>query len=108
MLAASVNTVEMPPPNCPRSSLTDPCPSSKRLIAHCLFSISLLTRPLCIAAHNFDFLGLDIALVIKLEVDILNEESPDFVAESISIQVALQTYGNQLHFTIQVLLVVLP
>jgi len=48
-----------------------------------------VTRPLRIAAHNLNFLGLNIALVIQPEVDILDQECPDLVAESIGIQVAL-------------------
>lgn len=49
----------------------------------------LLSRLLRIAAHDLDLLGLDITLIIELEVDILNKKSPDFVAEAVRIQMAL-------------------
>lgn len=45
--------------------------------------------PLCVTAHDFHLLGLYLALVIELEIDVLDEKSPDFIAETICIQVAL-------------------
>lgn len=59
---------------------------------HCICSRNvplLLPRLLRIAAHNLDLLGCDIVLIIELEVDILDEERPDFVAEAVGIQMTL-------------------
>ena len=53
----------------------------------------LLSRLLSIAADYFDLIGLNIVLIIKLEVDILDQERPDFITESVGIQVALQLPG---------------
>lgn len=52
---------------------------------------SRLSGPLAVAAHNLDLVRADGLLVIQLKIDILDEESPDFVAESICVKVALQT-----------------
>lgn len=49
----------------------------------------LLSGLLRIAAHDLDLLCRDIVLIIELEVDIFDEEGPDFVAEAICIQMAL-------------------
>ena len=49
----------------------------------------LLPRLLRIAAHNLDLLRLDITLIIELEIDILDQESPDLVAEPVCIQMTL-------------------
>lgn len=49
----------------------------------------MLTWPLGIAAHDLDLLGLEFALLVDIEVDILDEECPDFVTEAICIQTAL-------------------
>ena len=43
-----------------------------------------------IAAHDLDLLRCDIVLIVELEVDIFDEKRPDFVAEAVSIQVALR------------------
>ena len=51
----------------------------------------LLPRLLRIAAHNLDLLRRHIVLVVELEVDILDEERPDFVAEAVGIQMTLCT-----------------
>lgn len=48
-----------------------------------------LTGSLCVAADNFDLVSLNGVLIVKLEVDVLDQKSPDFVAEPISIQVTL-------------------
>ena len=52
--------------------------------------ILLLTRLLCIAAHDLDLIRHDIILIVQLEVDILDKERPDFVAEAVGIEMALQ------------------
>lgn len=49
-----------------------------------------ITRLLRITAHDLDFVGGDIALIVKLEGDILDKKGPDIVAEAICIQVTLQ------------------
>ena len=50
---------------------------------------SCLPWPLGIAADNLYFLGMDLALVLQLEGDILYEKRPDFIAEPVGIQMAL-------------------
>lgn len=52
--------------------------------------ILLLTRLLGVAAHDLDLIRCDIILIVQLEVDILDEERPDFVAEAVGIEMALQ------------------
>ena len=59
----------------------------------------LFSRFLCIAAHNFDLLCLHIGLIIQLEVDILDEESPDFIAEAICVQMALHSSMSAIDVT---------
>lgn len=49
----------------------------------------LLPRFLRTAADNFDLLRMDIVLIIELEIDILDEESPNFVAKAICVQMTL-------------------
>ena len=63
---------------------------------HILFSHSslLLPRLLRIAAHNLDLLRRDVILVVELEVDILDEERPDFVAEAVGVQMTLCTISH--------------
>lgn len=55
-------------------------------------SLSLcLPRSLCVAAHDFDSIGLNSVLIVELEVDIFDKEGPDFIAEPIGVQVTLAT-----------------
>ena len=49
----------------------------------------LLPRLFRIAAHNLNLLRRDVVLIVQLEVDILDEERPDFVAEAVRIQMTL-------------------
>jgi len=49
----------------------------------------LLSGLLRIAAHDLDLLGLDVTLIVELEVHILNKERPNFIAEAIGIQMTL-------------------
>lgn len=56
-----------------------------------------ITWLLRIAAHDFDFLGLHVVLVVKLEVDVFDEESPDVIAETIGIQMALHSTPSITH-----------
>ena len=49
----------------------------------------LLPRLLRITAHDLDLLRRDIVLVVELEIDIFDEERPDFVAEAVGIQMTL-------------------
>ena len=49
-----------------------------------------LTRALGVAADNLNLIGLDgVGAVIHLEGNILDEEGPHFVAESVRIEAAL-------------------
>ena len=52
-------------------------------------SSSSLSRLLRVAAHDFDLLCCNGIATVQLEIDILDEESPDIVAEAVGIQVAL-------------------
>lgn len=52
--------------------------------------ILLLSRPFCIAAYYLHLLGLNRLLIIELEVDVLDQKRPDLVAETISIEMALE------------------
>ncbi len=56
-----------------------------------------LSRPLRVAADNLDLLGLDRVLVVKFEVDILDQERPDFVAEAVGVQMTLEAQHDQSH-----------
>lgn len=47
------------------------------------------TRSLAITAHNLDLVRSDSGLVIQLESDIFDQESPDFIAKSVRVQVTL-------------------
>ena len=49
----------------------------------------MLPRLLRIAAHNLDLLRRDVVLIVQLEIDILDEERPDLVAEAVCIQMTL-------------------
>jgi hypothetical protein len=50
-----------------------------------------LARLLGIAADNLDLVGLDdLSTIVELELDVLDEESPDFVAESVGRQASLE------------------
>lgn len=48
-----------------------------------------LARPLAVAAHDLNAVCGNGGLVVQLEGDILDQECPDFVAESVGIKVAL-------------------
>ena len=56
------------------------CPLSSRL---------RLARTLAVAAHDLDLVGSDRLRVLHLEGDILDQESPDLVAESVGIEMTL-------------------
>lgn len=43
-----------------------------------------------VAADNLDSVGVYLVRVVQLEIDILDNESPDVVAEAVSIEVSLQ------------------
>lgn len=49
-----------------------------------------LAWALRIAAHNLDLVGDDrLSAVLHLELDVLDQESPDLVAESVGVERAL-------------------
>ena len=43
-----------------------------------------------VAADNLDAVGMDLLVVVQLEVDVLDDEGPDIVAESVGIEMSLQ------------------
>lgn len=48
-----------------------------------------LARSLAVAAHDLHPVRIDGSLVVEFELDILDQECPDLVAESVGIKVAL-------------------
>lgn len=48
-----------------------------------------LARSLAVAAHDLHSVRVDGSLVVKFELDILDQECPDLVAETVRIKVAL-------------------
>lgn len=56
-----------------------------------LIRSSRLSGPLAVAAHDLDLVRADGLLVIQFEIDILDQESPNFVTESICVKVTLLT-----------------
>jgi hypothetical protein len=73
----------------------------KRPIDISLFITSSgFSGPFAVAAHDLHFFRADRRLVIQFECDILNQESPDFVAESVRIEVALDTEVDYQHFPV--------
>ena len=51
--------------------------------------VLLLFCFLIIATDDLDFVSMDGALIVELEVDILNDEGPDVVAEAVGVEMAL-------------------
>lgn len=51
---------------------------------------SCFTRPLAVAADDLDLVCGHRSLIVQLEGHILDEERPDFIAESVGIEVALR------------------
>ena len=49
-----------------------------------------LARALRVAADNLDAVGVDLVRVVELEVDVLDDEGPDVVAEAVRVEVALE------------------
>lgn len=49
----------------------------------------LFSRSFGITSNNFDFISRDVVL-IKFEIGILNYKSPNFITETISMQMALR------------------
>ena len=43
-----------------------------------------------VAADNLDAVGMNLLVVVQLEVDVLDDEGPDIVAESVGIEMSLQ------------------
>jgi len=44
---------------------------------------------LALARNNLYSLGLDVVRVVQLEFDVLDDESPDIVAEAVSVKMSL-------------------
>jgi hypothetical protein len=53
------------------------------------FTCRSLCLLLALAGHNLDSLGLDVVCVVQLELDVLDNEGPDLVAEAVGIEVSL-------------------
>lgn len=54
-----------------------------------------VARPLAVAAHDSDLLRLySLARVLHLERDIFDQEGPDFVAETVGVEMSLQRYQH--------------
>jgi hypothetical protein len=53
--------------------------------------IGLLLRRLLLGqtGHDLDLLRIELVLVVHLEVDVFDDECPDFVAEAVGIEMAL-------------------
>ena len=60
-------------------------PANVRIGRYTLWNSSSLTRLLRVAAHDFDLLRCNGTAIVKLEIDILDEKSPDIVAEAVGI-----------------------
>ncbi len=54
-----------------------------------LLQTLLLSWPLGVAADDFDLIRLDRTRVVQLEVDVLDQKSPYFVAETVGVQMTL-------------------
>lgn len=52
--------------------------------------LSLLSRLLGVAAHDFDPIRLDVDRVVELEVDVFDQERPNIVTETVGIEMALE------------------
>lgn len=57
-------------------------------------SLSLL---LALAGDDLNLLCFDVVGVIQLELDILDDESPDFVAEAVRVEVSLRDMSAPRH-----------
>jgi len=56
-----------------------------------LVDLLRVARSLAVAAHDLDLIRLDcLARVLHLECNILDQESPDLVAEAVSIEMTLE------------------
>ena len=51
--------------------------------------LSCLPWSLGVAADNLDLFSRDRILVIQLEIDVFDQERPDFIAEAVGVQVTL-------------------
>ena len=54
-----------------------------------------LSRLLRVATDDLDFLRLYIGLIVQLEVGVLDQEGPDFVAEAVGIEMTLSVRSQQ-------------
>lgn len=68
----------------PRQSLATPSAGKAR------DSALDFARTLRVTADDLDAVGVDLVRVVELEVDILDYERPDVVAETVGVEVALQ------------------
>lgn len=53
-------------------------------------SRSSFARSLAVTADDLDLVRRDRGLVVQLECDVLDEEGPDIVAESVGVKVTLK------------------
>lgn len=75
------------------------CIGSNRLL-----KVARLFSSFAIAAHDLDFVRLNRDRVLHLECHILDQEGPDFIAETVCIKVALD--GEQ-HISLLLMLFIL-
>ena len=61
-------------------------PSHETVVSLTHRSLRLL---LTLARNNLDSFGLDSVRVVQLELDVLDNESPDLVAETVSVEMSL-------------------
>lgn len=58
--------------------------------------LSSISRLSCLVlrqtGHNLDLLYIQLLRVFKLEFDVFDDESPDFVTEAVGVEVALRTH----------------
>ena len=50
---------------------------------------SCLSRAFTIAAHNLHLIGVDGSLIVEFESNVFNQEGPNFVAETVSVEMTL-------------------
>jgi hypothetical protein len=58
----------------------------------------LLTGLLGVARDYLDFVGEELVLPIDLEFDVLDQESPNIIAESVCLEVALRMLAGAQHW----------
>lgn len=47
-------------------------------------------RAFCVTTHDLDSVGVDLAVVVELEIDVFDDEGPDIVTEAVGVEVSLE------------------